>query len=170
MTRMRQITVIGHGKNGCTPEHEKAAYGVGAEIARSGSVLVTGGLDGVMSAASRGAREAGGITVGIIPQDDFSHANEFCDIVVPTGMGMSRDFLTALSADGIIIVGGGTGTLSEMCAADMNRKPMVAIRNLGGPAERYIDGFLDHRRHVRIVGADTPADAVRLILGMITPS
>lgn len=169
MARMRQITVIGHGKNGCTPEHEKTAYEVGAEVARSGSVLVTGGLDGIMSAASRGAKDAGGITVGIIPQGDFSHANEFCDIVVPSGMGMSRDFLTALSADGVIIVGGGSGTLSEMCAADMHKKPMVAIRNLGGSAEPYIGRFLDHRRHVRIAGADTPKEAVQLLLGMITP-
>ena len=168
MVRMRQITVIGHGKNGCTPEHEKIAYGVGAEVARSGSVLVTGGLDGVMNAASHGAKDAGGITVGIIPQDDFSCANEFCDIVVPSGMGMSRDFLTALSADGIVIVGGGSGTLSEMCAADMHNKPMVAIRNLGGSAEPYIGKFLDHRRRVRIAGADTPKEAVRLLIGMIT--
>lgn len=168
MARMRQITVIGHGKNGCTPEHERIAYEVGVEVARSGSVLVTGGLDGIMRAASHGAKDIGGITVGIIPQGDFSYANEFCDVVIPSGMGMSRDFLTALSSDGIIIVGGGSGTLSEMCAADMNKKPMVAIRNLGGSAEPYIGKFLDHRKHVRVAGADTPEEAVRLLLDMIT--
>ena len=168
MARMRQITVIGHGKSGCTPEHEEIAYKVGAEIARSGSVLVTGGLDGIMKSAAHGAKDAGGITVGIIPQNDFSYANDFCDIVIPSGIGMSRDFLTALSADGIIIVGGGAGTLSEMCAADMHKKPMVAIRNLGGSAEQYIGRSLDHRQRIQIMGADTPEEAVRILLDIIT--
>ena len=106
MTKKRQILVIGHNTNGCTPEHEKVAYDVGFEIAKSDSVLLTGGLGGVMAAASHGAKDAGGLTLGIIPQDDATLANEFCDIVIPTGMGLTRDFLNALSADGIIIVGG----------------------------------------------------------------
>ena len=167
MARRRQILVIGNNTKGCTPEHEKAAYEIGAQVAASGAVLVTGGLGGVMNAASHGAHEAGGLCVGIIPQSDASMANRFCDIVIPTGMGFARDFLNALSADGIIIVGGGSGTLSEVCAAYMYKKPMVAVRNLGGTVERYIDGFLDHRQHVRIVGADTPREAVQKVLELI---
>ena len=89
----RQILVIGNNDNGCTPELEKLAYDVGSEVAKSNSVLITGGLGGVMRAACHGAQESGGITVGIIPQDDPSHANEFCDIVIPSGMGLTRDFL-----------------------------------------------------------------------------
>jgi len=88
----RQILVIGNNDDGCTPESEKLAYDVGSEVAKSNSVLITGGLGGVMRAASRGAQESGGITVGLIPQDDSSHANEFCDIVIPSGMGLTRDF------------------------------------------------------------------------------
>ena len=168
MVKRRQILVIGHNTNGCTPKHEKIAYDVGAEIAKSDSVLITGGLGGVMSAASQGARESNGLTIGIIPQDDPKMANEFCDIVIPSGMGLTRDFLNALSADGIIIVGGGSGTLSEVCAAYMYKKPLVAIRNLGGAVEPYIDGFLDHRENVKILGADTPQDAVKKILEIIT--
>ncbi|SVB90448.1 uncharacterized protein METZ01_LOCUS243302, partial [marine metagenome] len=121
----RQILVIGNNDNGCTPELEKIAYDVGAEVAKSNSVLITGGLGGVMRAACHGARESGGTTVGIIPQDDSSHANEFCDIVIPSGMGLARDFLNALSADGVIVIGGGSGTLSEICAAYMYKKPIV---------------------------------------------
>ncbi len=128
MTKKRQILVIGHNTKGCTPEHEKIIYDVGSEIAKSDSVLITGGLGGVMTTASHGAKDAGGLTIGIIPQDDASEANEYCDIVIPTGMGLSRDFLNALSADGVIIVGGGSGTLSETCAAYMHKKPMVAVR------------------------------------------
>ena len=168
MVKKRQILVIGHNTNGCTPEHEKVAYDVGFEIAKSDSVLLTGGLGGVMAAASHGAKDAGGLTLGIIPQDDATLANEFCDIVIPTGMGLTRDFLNALSADGIIIVGGGSGTLSEVWAAYMHKKPMVAIRNLNGPVAQYIDGYIDHRKNVKIIGEDTAQEAVQKILELIT--
>ena len=97
-------------------------------------------------------------------------ANEFCDIVIPTGMGLARDFLNALTADGVIIVGGGSGTLSEVCAAYMYKKPMVAIRNIKSSIEPYIDGFLDHRENIKIVGVDTPSDAVKKILKLIAKS
>ena len=168
MAKKRQILVIGHNTNGCTPEHEKVAYDVGMEIAKSYSVLLTGGLGGVMEAASHGAKDANGLTIGIIPQDDASLANEYCDIVIPTGMGLTRDFLNALSADGIVVVGGGSGTLSEVCAAYMHKKPMVAIRNLNGPVAQYIDGYLDHRENVKIEGADNAQEAVKKILELIT--
>jgi len=168
MTKKRQILVVGNNTNGCTPKHEKIAYEIGAEIAKSDSVLITGGLGGVMAAASHGAHDANGLTVGIIPQDDATMANEFCDIVIPTGMGLTRDFLNALSADGIIIVGGGSGTLSEVCAAYMHKKPMVAIKNIGGSVEPYIDGFIDHRENVKIIGVDSPQEAVKKILELIT--
>ena len=167
LIKKRQILVIGHNTNGCTQKHEKLAYDVGVEIAKSNSVLITGGLGGVMESASHGAHDANGLTVGIIPQDDSSMANEFCDIVIPTGMGFTRDFLNALSADGVIIVGGGSGTLSEVCASYMAHKPMVAIRGAGGSIEPYVDGFLDHRENVKILGADTPQDAVKKILELI---
>ena len=167
MVKKLQILVIGHNDNGCVEIHKKAAYETGLEIARSGCVLITGGLGGVMSAASRGAHDAGGITVGILPQDDPSLANPYCDIVIPTGMGLTRDFLNALSADGIVIVGGGSGTLSEVCAAYMYKKPMVAIRGLGGAASQFIDDYIDHRKNVKIIGVDTPAEAVRKLLEII---
>lgn len=168
MTKKRQILVIGHSVNGCTPEHEKIAYETGAEIAKSDSVLISGGLGGVMEAACHGAHDAGGLTVGIIPQDDSSHANKYCDIVIPTGMGLTRDFLTALSADGVIIIGGGSGTLSEICAAYMHYKPMVAIKNMGSTTDAFIDKYLDHRKNVKIVGVDTPKEAVKYILKQIS--
>ena len=170
MTKKRQILVIGNNTNGCTPKHEKLAYEVGTEIAKSNSVLITGGLGGVMAAASHGAHDANGLTVGIIPQDDARMANEFCDIVIPTGIGLARDFLNALTADGVIIVGGGSGTLSEVCAAYMHKKPMVAIRNIKSSIESYIDGYLDHRENIKIIGVDTPQDAVKKILELITVS
>ena len=168
MVKKRQILVIGNNANGCTPKHEKIAYDTGTEIAKSNSVLINGGLGGVMNAVSQGAHDAGGLTIGIIPQDDASMANEFCDIVIPTGMGLARDYLNALSADGVIIIGGGSGTLSEACASYMYKKPMVAIKNLGSSVDPYIDGFIDHRKNIKIIGVDTAQEAVKKILELIT--
>ena len=165
---MRQILVIGHNEGEhCTPQHEDAAYQTGLAVARSGSALLTGGLGGVMGAASRGARAAGGLTVGIIPHSLHSHANNACDIVIPTGMGLTRDFVNALSADGVIIIGGGVGTLSEVCAAYMHRRPMVALRNTGGTADRCAGQYMDARKSVRVEAADSPAEAVRMIVSLI---
>ena len=73
MAKKRQILVIGHNTKGCLPEHEKIAYEVGAEIAKSDSVLICGGLGGVMTAASHGGKDAGGLTIGIIPQIGRAH-------------------------------------------------------------------------------------------------
>ena len=168
MTKKRQILVIGNNESGCTPELEKLAYEVGVEVAKSNSVLITGGLGGVMRAACHGAHDVGGLTVGIIPQDNPSYANEFCDIVIPSGLGLSRDFLNALSADGVIMVGGGSGTLSETCAAYMHKKPIAALKNSGGTASKFADQYLDHRENVKIVGVNTPQEAVKYILSQIT--
>ena len=165
--KKQQILVIGNNDNGCTPEIEKIAYEVGSEVAKSDSVLITGGLGGVMRAACHGAQDAGGITVGIIPQDDSSLANEFCDIVIPSGMGLTRDFLNALSADGVIVVGGGSGTLSEICAAYMHKKPIVTLKNSGGIASKYTNQYLDHRKNVKIIGVETPQQAIKYILEKI---
>jgi len=115
-----QILIIGNNENGSTPELEKVAYETGIEVAKSEAVLVTGGLGGVMKAACRGAKDAGGLTVGIIPQNDPSFANEYCDIIIPSGIGLARDFLTALSADGVIVIGGASGTLSEICTKNQS--------------------------------------------------
>ena len=159
-----QILIIGNNENGCTPELEKIAYDTGSEVAKSDSILITGGLGGVMKAASKGAKESGGLTVGIIPQNDKSEANEFCDVVIPSGMGLMRDFLNALSADGVIAIGGGSGTLSEICAAYMYSKPIVVLKNSGGTSSKFSGQYLDHRENVKIIGVETPKDAVKIIL------
>ena len=167
MVKKIQILIVGNNDNGSTPDLEKVAYQTGMEVAKSEAVLITGGLGGVMKAACRGAKDGGGLTVGIIPQNDPSFANEFCDIVIPSGIGLSRDFLTALSADGVIIIGGSSGTLSETCAAYMYKRPIVAIKNTGGIAERYADQYLDHRQNVKIIGVTSPKEAIKVIFDKI---
>jgi uncharacterized protein (TIGR00725 family) len=162
--RKLQIAVIGYNKDSCTEIASKMGYEVGKEIARAGAVLICGGLGGVMESACKGAKERGGTTVGIIPQEEFSYANEYCDIVVCTGMGYARDFIVASSADGIIAVGGGVGTLIELGVGYMTKKTMVAIGGSGGIADIYGGKFLDERSRVPIIVAKDAKTAVEVIL------
>ena len=156
--------MIGYNKDRCTEVARNLAYEVGKEIALAGAVLICGGLGGVMEAACKGAKENGGITVGLIPQEDFSYANEFCDIVVCTGLGYARDFIVASSADGIIAVGGGVGTLIELGVGYMTMKTLVSITGSGGIADMYGGKYLDERNRVPIIVAKDPKSAVDLIL------
>lgn len=165
--RRVQIAVIGYNKDRCTDAAREAAYQVGGEIAKAGAVLVCGGLGGVMEEACRGAKDSGGTAVGIIPQDDFCHANKYCDIVVCSTIGFARDFMVAGSADGIIAVGGGVGTLIELSAGYMMKKPMAAVRGSGGTADGYGGKYLDERKRAEIIVAASPKEAVRAIMDKI---
>lgn len=168
MSRKLQILVIGYNGDSCTKEAYDIAYEVGKEIAERNAVLVTGGLGGVMEAASKGASENKGMVIGIIPFEDFEEANKYCSVVICTGIGFARDFITAYSADGVIIVGGGIGTLMEAGAAYMKKKPIVAIVGSGGIADAYAGRYLDERKHVKIIAAKTPKEAVDIIFRSCT--
>lgn len=122
---MPQVGVIGAGY--CSPETELLAEEVGRGIARAGAVLVCGGLGGVMEASARGAQREGGITVGILPGDSFEDANPFIQIPVVTGLGHARNVLVVRSAQVLIAVKGGYGTLSEVALALKMGKPVVGL-------------------------------------------
>jgi uncharacterized protein (TIGR00725 family) len=166
--RKLQIAVIGYNNDRCTDEARTIAYEIGKEIACAGAILVCGGLGGVMESACKGAKESGGTTVGIIPQEEFSYANEFCDIVICTGIGYARDFVVGSSADGIIAVGGGVGTLIEMGVGYMTNKTIVAIAGSGGVADMYGGKYLDERNRVPIIVAKDAKAAVQAILDAVT--
>lgn len=111
--RYRQpVAIIGPGE-GQTRECD-AAYVVAASLASAGLAIVCGGRGGVMQAASRGATEAGGIAIGILPEEDARAANPYLTVAIPTGMGEMRNAVIARSAICLVAVGGGMGTLSEM--------------------------------------------------------
>ncbi|AIF84510.1 TIGR00725 family protein [Candidatus Nitrososphaera evergladensis SR1] len=165
--RRVQIAVIGYNKDSCTEAARKAAYKVGSEVAKAGAVLVCGGLGGVMEEACRGAKDNSGTTVGIIPENDASYANKYCDIVVCSTIGFARDFIVAGTADGIIAVGGGVGTRIELSAGYMLKKPMVAIKGSGGTADEYGGKYLDERKRVEIMMVASPKEAVRVLLEKI---
>ncbi len=164
MVRRRQISVIGFDSELCTDAAYDAAYRVGTALAKKGAVLLSGGLGGVMEAASKGASEAGGLAIGIIPPDDASRANRYCDVVIPSGLGFARNFLVVNSGDAIIIVGGGAGTLTEAAAAYGKGKPVIAVRGTGGVADQWAGRYFDERRTVRVAAGDSPENAVALAL------
>ncbi|HEV2777383.1 MAG TPA: TIGR00725 family protein [Solirubrobacteraceae bacterium] len=120
------MAVVGAGGDGL-PELLAIAEEVGAQLAGRGAVVVTGGLGGVMEAACRGARAAGGTTLGILPGSDRAAANPFVDVALATGMGELRNGLVVRCADAVIAVGGEFGTLSEIALALKAGKLVVGV-------------------------------------------
>jgi hypothetical protein len=106
------VSIIGGHK--CSEELVAKAALCGRIVAEAGAVLITGGLGGIMEAASRGASENGGLTLGMIPGTDKDRANAFVDIVINTGLGNSRNTLVASTADLVVAFPGQYGTLSEI--------------------------------------------------------
>jgi uncharacterized protein (TIGR00725 family) len=125
---------------------------VGKLIAKRGAILVCGGLGGVMEAASEGAQSAGGLTVGILPQDNPDRANQYIDIPITTGLGIGRNVIIARTADALIAVGGEYGTLSEIAFALQLKKPVVGIKTWD------IKG---------VIGSENAADAVDKVFNLL---
>ena len=118
-----RITVVGSGR--CDGDTALIAERVGREVARRGGILICGGLGGVMEAAARGAREEGGITVGVLPGPDASAANPHVLIPIATDMGHARNAVNVRAADAVVAVAGGYGTLSEVALALAMGVPVV---------------------------------------------
>jgi uncharacterized protein (TIGR00725 family) len=118
------------GGSACTREEYELALGVGRLVAGRGFVLLCGGGSGVMEAAAAGAKEAGGLTVGVLPGSDASEspANPHIDIALFTGLSDARNAVNVKSAEAVIAIGGGHGTLSEIALALRNGKPVIALR------------------------------------------
>jgi uncharacterized protein (TIGR00725 family) len=119
------VAVVGPGD--AAQEEIDGAEAVGRALAGRGAVVVCGGLGGAMEAACRGAKEAGGTTVGLLPGLDRAAANPWVDVAVPTGLGEARNALVPRAADALIAVGGGYGTLSEIALALKAGKPVTGL-------------------------------------------
>ena len=144
------IAVVGSAT--CDEPVAALARAVGQEIGRRGAVLVCGGRGGVMEAACQGAKAQGGITVGILPGSDRREANRYVDIPIVTGLGDARNAVVVRSADAVVAVSGGYGTLSEIGLALKMGRPVVGL----GTWELSQQG----RPAAAIVRADTPLQAV----------
>jgi uncharacterized protein (TIGR00725 family) len=120
-----RVSVIGGST--VTDDQRATARELGAGLAERGHTVVCGGLGGAMRAVCRGASEAGGETVGILPGSDPTAANEFVDTAVATGMGHARNALVPLNGDAVVAVDGGPGTLSELALADVYDRPVAGL-------------------------------------------
>jgi len=127
MMASRPPVVAVVGAASCTPEQAGTAAEVGRLLAERGAILVCGGRGGVMEAACRGAREAGGLTVGLLPGDDPKDGNAYLTVALPTGLGQSRNTLVALAGRAVIAIGGGHGTLSEIALALKSGRRVIGL-------------------------------------------
>jgi len=121
-----KISVIGGSQ--IDSEIYNLAYEVGKEIARNGATLICGGLTGTMEAACKGAKEEGGLTIGILPSTDENDANEYVDIKIPTGIGYARNMPVVLSSHAVIAIDGSYGTLSEIGYTLTFDKPIIGLK------------------------------------------
>ncbi len=142
------------GGHSCSRRVYGIAREVGRLIAREGWVLITGGGPGVMEAASRGAKEAGGLCVGILPGWDASQANRYVDVRLPTGLGYARNVLVVRAADALIAIDGEYGTLSEIAFAFIVGIGTWKIKGLrqvtsARQALRYLKTRLQKPRHAQ---------------------
>ena len=103
------------------------AFEVGREIGARGHVLICGGRSGVMREVCRGAKETGGLTIGILPGDDLGDVNEYVDIPLPTGLGYTRNVLVARAGEAVIAIDGKFGTLSEIAFALISGRPVIGL-------------------------------------------
>ncbi len=151
-----RIAVIGGAE--ASPEETAAAEAVGRVLAQRGAVLICGGRGGVMEAACRGARSAGGLTIGILPGTTPKEANPYVDIPIVTGMGEARNVIIIRTAQAVIAIGGGYGTLSEIAYALQYGVPVVGL----GTWELTRPGHPSPPIH----RAETPEEAVELALAL----
>jgi uncharacterized protein (TIGR00725 family) len=174
MARPYVIAVIGTSDNESgdapSPEALKAAEAVGANIAGAGAILISGGLSGVMEAASRGAKRANGLVIGMLPGFKKDDANKYVDVAITTGMGWMRNTLVVRAADAVIMISGGIGTLNELTVAYQD-KPTVILEHTGGWSDRireiaYDGKHLDESGSATLHFAATPEEAVDTALAL----
>lgn len=159
MKAVARIAVI--GPNTCSEEDYALGLEVGKAIAARGGLLICGGLGGIMEAAAKGAKQAGGLTLGLLPGDDAHAANEYIDVPLPTGLGAVRNALVARSSDAVIAVRGAYGTLSEIAFALRLGVPVIGLHTWS----LMRDGQADPGIHV----ATTPGEAVDLAFRLAQP-
>jgi uncharacterized protein (TIGR00725 family) len=161
MKRPLIVGVMGGGR--ADAQSIRTAHRLGALIARQGWILLNGGRDGgIMDASARGASEAGGLTVGVLPDAATRHASSFIRIPICTGMGSARNVINILSSDIVVACRGGAGTLSEIALALKHGKPVITL-GFGADA---VTALLGHG--VDLAEARSPEEAVGMIQAHFT--
>ena len=158
MKEKRVIAVIGGGQ--CPAPEARLAEEVGRELAKQGAILVCGGLGGVMEAACKGASAEGGLTIGILPGNNYQAANPYVQIPIVTGIGYARNVAVVKSAQAVIAIGGGYGTLSEIGHALQSGIPVIGLNTWSLSRNSQPDSS--------IILAQNPTEAVDKALTLVT--
>ena len=149
------VSVI--GGHSCSKEVEQLSHNLGKKLAKVVGILVSGGLSGTMEAVCSGFQAAGGITIGIIPSYNKKDANNFVDIAIPTGLGLARNLLVVKSADVVVALPGGPGTLSEIAYCLQFGIPVISL------------GSWDIPGVIKVKSADDAARKAKQILWKKSP-
>ncbi|MFX0073883.1 MAG: TIGR00725 family protein [Candidatus Hermodarchaeota archaeon] len=153
------VSIVGTSEIDSTTE--KITIELGRLLAKNHYAISCGGLSGVMKAVCNGAKQEGGFTIGIIPFEDKSYANEYVDVVIPVPFSQARNIIVVLSGDACVAIGGKAGTLSEMCFAWIYGKPIIALTgSVAGWSSNMAGKKIDDRRSDIIYEAKTPKDVV----------
>ena len=126
---MRKMVVSVIGGHSCSNEVEQLSQNLGKSLTKVVDILICGGLSGTMKAICKGFKAGGGLTIGIIPSYNKNDANEYVDIVIPTGLGLARNVLVVKSADIIVALPGEAGTLSEIAYALQFNIPVISLQS-----------------------------------------
>ena len=167
--RKLQIGVMGSAADlNYSKELDKIAEETGKLIAKSGNITIYGAekdFDSLSTVAARGAKKAGGLTIGVTygkGKDIFDKENT--DVIIASGLerGGGREFVLVNSCDALICISGGSGTLTEIAIAYQLDIPVIAIKKTGGWSEKLSNTYLDERKRLKIIGAKNPEEAVEI--------
>ena len=172
MDRRKIVSVIGDASIEQDGEKYRLAFAMGKALVDAGYRVQSGGLNGVMKAVMAGAKSSKnykeGDTIALVPSFDTEMANEYADIVIPTGLDLMRNAMVA-NAYAVVGIGGGAGTMSEYCFAWTLKRLVIAFKNSGGWSEKVADTKLDYRVRYpdipddRVYGVTTAEEAVQIL-------
>lgn len=163
MARKIVIGVMGPGEN-ATPENNEIAFELGKAIAKEGWIVLTGGRSfGVMDAVMKGAHEANGLTIGILPDANEQNASQNADIRIVTGMGSGRNYLSVLSSHVVVVLGMAAGTASEVALAIKANKRIILLNQ-----DEITIRFFKNIGSYRVVVAENVADTIRMAKEFVT--
>lgn len=162
MPHMIQVVVIGDSRE--KEPNNTIAYELGKFIASQGWALISGGREGVMNAASKGAYEAGGLVAAVLPGTDLDEGNPYATVKIPTGIGWARNSSNVLSGHVIVAVGGGAGTLTEIAYAWTYKKPIIACKWADGWSAELAGKAVDSTRGDKIIEAKDMDELKKLLV------
>ena len=164
---IKQVSVIGPNKSACTPEIYSLGEQLGQELAQRNFTIISGGMEGLMEAVFKGAHNYNpyrlGTTVGIIPFLEKKRANQYCDIVIPSGIGYARNQMVVSSGDIVIAIGGGAGTLSEIAFAWQFNKKVICYKGFKGWSEKLAGKDLDNRKSSLLIAASSLEEILNIL-------